>query len=125
MRLHSKPRKRLGFQFTPIPHTMFDWLAKELTPVEFVVYACICRKTWGFGKDSDRIAVSQLVQMSGVSRRSVQNALKRLFVLGLIMQTGNTRSAKQISPQTRKLILLSGASGALVGIQSGASGAHN
>ncbi len=69
---------------------MEDWL-RDLTPPEFVVYACIMRKTWGFGKFEDAIAISQIVEMSGIPRRSVDRALEKLKKLGLLNVRGSVK----------------------------------
>lgn len=69
---------------------MDDWL-HELTPPEFVVYACVMRKTWGFSKYEDAIAISQIVEMSGLSRATVKRAQAMLIEKGLLSVRGSRK----------------------------------
>lgn len=97
----KRPKWRPGFIYTPIPNTIFEW---PLTPTEFQVYCCIARKTWGFGKDSDVLAISQIVELSKLPRRSVDLALAGLRKYGLIIMEGPHRHPKTISPTTLRFI---------------------
>lgn len=45
--------------FTQIPNLVLDELMSELTNAEFRVLMYICRRTYGFHKESDRISYSQ------------------------------------------------------------------
>jgi phage replication O-like protein O len=82
-----------GFQFpntTQIPNKVFDSLMPHLSGGELKVLIYICRRTFGFRKDSDRISLSQiskgittkagrvLDQGTGLSKRQVQRALRVL-----------------------------------------------
>ena len=82
-----------GFQFpntTQIPNEVFDTLMPHLSGGELKVLLYICRRTFGFRKDSDSISLTQiskgittkagkvLDQGTGLSRRQVQRALRVL-----------------------------------------------
>jgi phage replication O-like protein O len=82
-----------GFQFpntTQIPNEVFDTLMSHLSGGELKVLLYICRRTFGFRKDSDSISLSQiskgittkagrvLDQGTGLSKRQVQRALRVL-----------------------------------------------
>src|SRR5918997_1679759 len=83
----------LGFQFpntTQIPNEVFDTLMPHLSGGELKVLLYICRRTFGFRKDNDRISLSQIAhgittkagrvldQGTGLSKRHVITALKTL-----------------------------------------------
>jgi phage replication O-like protein O len=82
-----------GFQCpntTQIPNEVFDTLLPHLSGGELKVLLYICRRTFGFRKDSDRISLTQiskgiitkagrvLDQGTGLSKRHVITALKTL-----------------------------------------------
>jgi phage replication O-like protein O len=82
-----------GFQFpntTQIPNEVFDTLMPHLSGGELKVLLYICRRTFGFRKDSDSISLTQIAhgittkagrvldQGTGLSKRQVQRALRML-----------------------------------------------
>jgi phage replication O-like protein O len=117
-----------GFQFpntTQIPNEVFDSLMPHLSGGELKVLLYICRRTFGFRKDSDRISLTQIAhgittkagrvldQGTGLSKRQVQRALrvlenrKVILVERKIDETGlheintyrlNVRSDDMLSP---------------------------
>jgi hypothetical protein len=75
-----------GFQFpntTQIPNEVFDTLMSHLSGGELKVLLYICRRTFGFRKDSDSISLTQIAhgittkagrvldQGTGLSKRHV------------------------------------------------------
>ena len=82
--------------FTPIPLDLLDWIVPVVSEAELRVLLYIARRTYGFGKQSDKISLSQfcagLTSRSGValdlgtslSRQGVLNAIKGLRVKGLL-----------------------------------------
>lgn len=76
---------------------MEDWL-REMSANEFVVYACVMRKTWGFGKFEDAIAISQIVEMSGLSRTPIDRALDSLEKRGLLKVSGSIKRPRVYEP---------------------------
>jgi phage replication O-like protein O len=117
-----------GFQFpntTQIPNEVFDTLMSHLSGGELKVLLYICRRTFGFRKDSDHISLSQiskgittkadrvLDQGTGLSKRQVQRALRALEGRQIILverkvdETGlheintyrlNVRGSEKMSP---------------------------
>jgi hypothetical protein len=82
-----------GFQFpttTPVPDEVFDVLMPQLSGAELKVLLYICRRTFGFKKDSDSISLHQIAHGiitrdgrvldsgTGLCKRHVQRALKVL-----------------------------------------------
>ena len=89
----------MGFQrptTTPTPDELFDVWLSELTGSELKVLLYIVRRTFGFGKTSDAIALSQITKGitkrtgevldrgTGLSRKSVYKAVQSLEERGLI-----------------------------------------
>ncbi|MFI0477760.1 MAG: replication protein [Candidatus Rhabdochlamydia sp.] len=67
-----------------IPNILFDYWMNILTPAEFKVLMCIARKTYGWHKDVDRISISQIEKMTGLSRKGITKNLDSLLQYGLI-----------------------------------------
>lgn len=61
----------------------------NLTARQFRVMLALIRKTYGFGKKNDRIADSQLADISGLSRQNVNKAKKELISMNYIVKDGN------------------------------------
>jgi phage replication O-like protein O len=91
-----------GFPFpntTQIPNDVFDSLMPSLSGGELKVLLYICRRTFGFQKDSDRISLSQISKGittktgkvldsgTGLCKRHVINALKALEKKNIIIIT--------------------------------------
>lgn len=64
--------------FLAIPNQFLKNYRNKLSPSEFVVMICIFEKTLGFQKLEDQISLSQLVEMSGISKRTCMSCLKSL-----------------------------------------------
>lgn len=69
---------------TSIPNILFDYWMNVLSPAEFKVLMCISRKTYGWGKTSDSISVSQLEKMTGLSGRGIIKNIQVLMDYGLV-----------------------------------------
>jgi hypothetical protein len=91
-----------GFQFpttTPIPDEVFDVLMPQLSGAELKVLLYICRRTFGFKKESDTISLHQIATGiktrdgrvldggTGLCKRHVQRALKVLEKKNVIQVT--------------------------------------
>jgi len=93
----SRLLEDFGEGFTPIPNVLLDWIVPVLTEGESRVLSYICRRTFGFGKQWDKISLSQLcdgvtsrsgVQLdlgTGMSRQGVLNAIAGLQDKGLLI----------------------------------------
>src|SRR4051812_15426338 len=82
-----------GFEaptFTPVPDSLFDEIAPNLTEAELRVVLYIMRRTFGFKKQSDAISINQLIggiqtrdgrvidRGTGMSRQGVMRGVKGL-----------------------------------------------
>jgi hypothetical protein len=84
-------------RYTQIPDQVFDELAPRLTESELRVLLYICRRVFGFGKESDAISISQMVDGirtragrqldygTGMSRPGVTRGVKGLIAKGVIV----------------------------------------
>ena len=61
----------------------------NLTARQFRVMLALIRKTYGFGKKNDRIADSQLSEITGLSRQNVNKAKNELISMNYIVKDGN------------------------------------
>lgn len=75
--------------YTQIPNVIFDYWMSKLSETQFKVLLCICRKTFGWQKIRDAISLNQMEKMTGLSRNSVVNSLKKLAFLKLVTITKN------------------------------------
>lgn len=92
-----------------IPNSVIDELLAKLTCAELKCYLFVVRKTKGWNKESDNISVSQFMEVTGLSNRSVITACESLVEMGLLERSGgerklNTYSVKafEISPTGEK-----------------------
>lgn len=76
--------------FTSIPNLILDEWQPKLSPAAFSCLMVICRKTYGWHKKTDRIALSQFETLTGLSVNTVKNALKDLLKTGLVKSYAET-----------------------------------
>lgn len=90
--------RKLSAGFCPIPNDLVEALAAgKLTAREFQVVAAVIRKTYGWGKDSDRIAASQLAELTGIRRQECSMLLCRLIERNIISRQGGSRGPIQVN----------------------------
>jgi len=100
-------QKPLIPNFTQVPNIIFDEFLSELPPSELKVLLYIFRRTYGFQKNSDKIATSQICngikkdgkiidKGTGLSNRAVIDALRALEKRSLIVVTSKTTHIKHI-----------------------------
>ena len=79
---------------TQTPNELFDEHMKEMAGSELKVILAICRKTFGWHKERDRISTSQLMEMTGLSNRAVIDAIRKLIKKNLIArrQIGDSKT---------------------------------
>jgi len=99
----SKDNQKLIPNSTQIPNLILDFLRPQLSEAERECILYICRRTYGFHKDEDQISFSQFVNGirsregkvldlgTGLSRRSVAEALKNLYKAGAINTVTDNR----------------------------------
>lgn len=75
---------------TDIAHELVEALAKtQLSGYETRVLWAVLRKSYGWHKKTDRISYTQFEQLTGLNRRHVATALKRLIIRRIITEIGN------------------------------------
>ena len=75
-----------NLNYTAIPNIIFDEHMSNMTGAELKVIMCICRKTIGWHKLTDRISQSQISQMTGLSVNAIKKAVCSLVDKMLIIQ---------------------------------------
>mgnify|MGYP003440882279 FL=1 len=63
---------------TQVPNFVFDVLMAKTskTPARFFVLLAIIRKTYGWQKHEDLLSLSQIIELTGMSKNAVKDALK-------------------------------------------------
>lgn len=80
-----------------VPNAIIDEVMAELSGAELKCYLAILRKTKGWGKESDAISVTQLMDVTGLSNRAVIDACNHLVERNLISQDAGSRGVKIFS----------------------------
>ena len=76
-----KPEKN----YTEVPNVVFDELIPNITNMSALkCYLTLIRKTWGWDKIGDWLAMSQLVKLTKLSRQSVTTGMRWLEQNGYI-----------------------------------------
>lgn len=86
----EKPRMaELDSGYTKLANELLESLmCCDLTARQFRVMLALIRKTYGFGKKSDRISDSQLAEMTKLSRQNVNKAKNELLSMNYIILDG-------------------------------------
>ena len=61
--------------FTQTPNILFDEIMRDMNESELKVFLAIVRKTFGWKKERDRISLTQIMEMTGLSRPSVLSGI--------------------------------------------------
>lgn len=72
--------------YTQIPNALLDRAMALMSGAELKVVLSVCRRTIGWHKRRDRISLTQLQQMTGLSRHSVIDAVRSMVAAGWIEQ---------------------------------------
>jgi phage replication O-like protein O len=77
---------------TDIPHEVMEALAKQtLSPNEWRCLWVILRKTWGWHKWWDRVALSEFVERTKIKKQNVSTALTRLIKRNMVITDYDTK----------------------------------
>ena len=77
--------------FTRIANELMDALARTRISGEArQVLDAIIRKTYGWGKTSDDISLSQFMIMTGLSKSTICKAIKKLISMNIIVKRGSS-----------------------------------
>src|SRR3954466_8419915 len=100
---------------TPVPDVLFDELLLRLDNAELRVLLYIIRRTYGFKRSTDNIAISQMVEGirkkdgtvldrgTGMSKGSVTRGLRGLLEKGVIVARRNISKERGFEPTTYAL----------------------
>ena len=84
--------------FTQVSNHFIDTVLPRLSASAIVVYIVICRKTAGWHKQYDEIAISQFVTLTGLTKPTIIRAIRELIAGGIInMQSSGATNAYGIS----------------------------
>lgn len=75
--------------YTQVPNIIFDYWMEKLSPAEFKILLCLCRKTFGWNKRFDDVSLRQITEMTGLTRKGVTLALPKLIEHGLVVKVAN------------------------------------
>ena len=80
-----------------IPNSVVDELMADMSGIELKCYLFVVRKTKGWNKESDSISVSQFMEVTGLSKKSVITACESLVQMGLLERSGGERKLNTYS----------------------------
>jgi len=80
---------KLVLNSTQIPNIIFDQFMAKMSHAEFKIVMAVARKTYGWHKDKDRISLTQIIELTGVSRQKILDSIKSLDWLIESHQTGS------------------------------------
>lgn len=86
----SNPARIQAPNYTQIPNAIFDLMADKgagLTEKELKVLLAIARKTFGWHKKRDKISLTQLEELTSLSRPSVVAGLEAAIERGIVRRT--------------------------------------
>jgi hypothetical protein len=79
IRIHRPPKELLDMgEWFPLANAYVDQLLANLGPTDFVVLIAIKRRLHGFNRSRGRVSQSEVMHLTGLSRRAVQQSLARL-----------------------------------------------
>ena len=86
--------KELKPNFTQIPNIILDQYITTLDSDTFKVLMIFCRKIYGYHKKDDRIAQSQIVQVSGLTLKMVRKGIRILIERKILAVVGRETRTK-------------------------------
>lgn len=75
---------KISQQDLTTPSSLIDWWMFELSGNQFKILLAICRKTLCINKPKNEISVSEIANITGMSRVSVSQNVNHLIETGLI-----------------------------------------
>ncbi len=97
-------RRKIPFSYCPLPLAYMDTWMPVLSLQAHQVYTILIRKTWGFNKETDTLAIAEIVRLSVLSRSGVDRALRELRDCGLIKCDGPAKHPKTITVILSRLL---------------------
>ena len=93
-----KPEEQFDY-FTNVPNMFIDELMRYLPPQSFVLLMIFSRKLYGYHKDRDYISSTQLIEISGMSNKTVSKHLQILLDNNIIIKTRKEEPQKRTCAQ--------------------------
>lgn len=78
--------------YTQIPNLLLEEHIKTMTEAEMRVALAIARKTFGWHKRQDKLSLSQLMNLTGMSRQGVINGIEAGIARGIIRRESDGQS---------------------------------
>lgn len=91
---------------TQIPNVILDYWINKLDELEFKILLFICRKTLGWRKRKDKIAICQICEAMGKSDRPVRRALSRLIKFQLVNRVMNKTGYGDNAPNSYEINMI-------------------
>lgn len=87
---------KLKLNFTQIPNYFLDEINSDgrFSSADFKILLTIARKTYGWHKDRDRISLSQMEKLTGLSKNTVRKSIDNLKKHNLIIHESGDNSGK-------------------------------
>jgi len=83
--------------YTQTPNRFIDEYMRHVSSYSTCVYFTICRKTIGYHKDTDEISLSQIIELSGLSKNTVLKGIAELETHLLITATRKGKGRRSIN----------------------------
>ena len=94
----SDDKPALADGYCRVVNALAEGLASHpLTSVQHRIVWAVVRMTYGWNKAKDRVAASQLAEITGMRRQHCSTALNELIDAGVIIREGSSRSAIKIN----------------------------
>src|SRR5262245_5804895 len=71
---------------TQTPNALFDELMRDMKEAELKVTLAICRQTFGWHRKEDELSLTQLSDLTGLSRQSVISGIEAGMRRGIILR---------------------------------------
>lgn len=89
---------KLKPNFTGIPNAILETMSR-FSGAETKVLMVICRKTYGWKKDTDKISASQFVKMTGLDVSTIRRVTRKLALDGVIAKSASQGGTKLDLPE--------------------------
>lgn len=97
----SDDKPSLNDGYCRVVNALAEGLASHpITSIQQRVVWAVIRMTYGWSKAKDRIAASQLAELTGLRRQQCSTALNQLIEAGVIIREGGSRSAVKLNTKT-------------------------
>ncbi len=100
----SRRRRLIPQHFCALPMAYIEVWMPFIGPIANQVFTVIARATWGYQKESDVLAITEIARRANLPLRTVNRAMTTLRSNGLITCEGPNRHAKAITIVMSRLL---------------------